>query len=71
MGLHRTNTALLEKVAHILTQIESQHPELYQFLDESHQRMSWQDNDVDDKAMQEYLDSLQQQWLHYQEMHLK
>ncbi len=69
--MKKLNTILTE-ITQLTTNIETNYPELYQFLDENPMTIpSVNHPHMDAKIMQEYLESLKQLLLHHLETHKK
>ena len=61
---------LITEITHLTTQIETEHPELYRFLDENPMTLPDADHpEIDKEVLEEYLQSLRQQLMHYLEAH--
>jgi len=62
--------ALLKDISQLIKTIETNYPELYQFLDENPLTIpSEKDPTIDKKVLQEYLESLKQLLKHHIETH--
>ena len=59
---------LLTEITGLTSEIETQHPELYRYLDENPMTLPAMGNpEIDRKVLEAYLQSLQQQLKHYLE----
>ncbi|MBO0340309.1 MAG: hypothetical protein VX798_09960 [Bacteroidota bacterium] len=64
--------SILNRITALTNTIESQYPELYRFLDENPMTLPLSPHpQVDKKALEGYLESLQQLLEHHQETHKK
>ena len=69
--MKKLNT-LLTQITELTSQIESDYPELYQFLDENPLTLPVAVHpEVNKKALEEYLQSLRQLLEHHRETHIK
>ena len=58
--------SILNEISQLIKTIETNYPELYQFLDENPATIPSEKNPtIDNKVMQEYLDSLKQLLKHH------
>lgn len=66
----KTSQELLTEISTLTRQIEEEYPELYKYLDENPMTIPDIDNPkVDNKALKEYLESLQNLVAKYEEEH--
>ncbi len=69
--MKKLNTLLIQ-ITELTSQIESDYPELYQFLDENPLTLPVAVHpEVNKKALEEYLQSLRQLLEHHRETHVK
>ncbi len=69
--MKKLNTLLIQ-ITELTSQIESDYPELYQFLDENPLTLPVAVHpEVNKKALEEYLQSLRQLLEHHRETHIK
>ena len=61
---------LMTEITRITTEIETEHPELYRFLDENPMTLPTTGHpEINKEVLEEYLQSLRQELRHYLEAH--
>ena len=61
---------LMTEITRITTEIETEHPELYRFLDENPMTLPATDHpEIDKGVLEDYLQSLRQQLRHFLQAH--
>ncbi len=65
----RTLGSILKEITQLTSNIETNYPELYQFLDENPITLSHGEDYLDTEAFSSYLESLKQQLKHYIQDH--